>query len=74
MFLTLWRVLVLIRECHRCAPPRQALSTKTKRDNITSVTKKDKNGRLKNLPFLISIFYKYTHIVLTFENFSVIIM
>ena len=26
--------------------------------------------QIKNLPFLISVFYKFTHIVLAFENFK----
>lgn len=29
-----------------------------------------KNGRLKILPFFMPNLYKYTHIVLTFENFK----
>ena len=31
---------------------------------------KAKTADYKNLPFLISVFYKLTHIVLTFENFK----
>ncbi len=32
--------------------------------------KSSKRRIFYNLPFLISIFYKYTHIAITFENFS----
>ena len=34
----------------------------------------EKNGRLKILPFFMPNLYKYTHIVLTFNNFSGIII